>query len=102
MASERASRDQAGAPIQADYLIMTAAFRYALGRQSYIVGHVADWIIRYADCMPEHDALRIIKEIDEQAEDGSLGMDMDKACWRRVQEMLRASLTRDGGAREAS
>ena len=88
------ARAQHGEPVAApaDYLIMTASFRYALGRQSYIVGHVADWIERNADAMPVADAERIIREIDEQAESFGLGMDMDAERWRRVQERLRVSL----------
>ncbi len=79
-------------PVQADYLIMIAAFRYALGRMSYMVEHVASWIEQHADTMPENDAQLIIKEIDEQALLGSLGMEMDERVWRRLQARLRLSI----------
>ena len=93
-------RAQQLAPVQADYLIMVAAFRYALGRMSVIVEHVASWIEKHADTMPESDAQLIIKEIDEQARLGSLGMEMDVLRWRCVQARLRESLSSPVGAGE--
>ena len=71
---------------------MIAAFRYALGRKTYIVDHVASWIEAHAGQSRESDARLIIREIDEQARLGSLGMDMDEKRWRCVQARLRATL----------
>ena len=76
----------------ADDLIMIAAFRYALGRQSYIVAHIASWIEQHAGQIRDSDARLIIREIDEQAAAGSLGAEMDKRRWRCVQARLRARL----------
>jgi hypothetical protein len=85
-------RSQQLEPVPADYLIMIAAFRYALDRQSYMVEHVASWIGKHADTIPEHDARLVIREIDEQARLASLGMEMDERVWRRLQVKLRASI----------
>ncbi len=89
------SRAQHAPFFLADDLIMMAAFRYALGRQSYMAAHVASWIEQHAGQIRESDARLIIRGIDEQAAQGSLGMEMDERRWRRVQARLRAGLKTD-------
>lgn len=72
-----------------DRLIAIAAFRYALGRASYIVSHVADWLIANRDQLSAHDRALIVREIDEAAMIGRLGHDCDIRDWERVREAMQ-------------
>lgn len=72
-----------------DRLIAIAAFRYALGRASYIVSHVADWLIANRDQLSVHDRALIAREIDEAAEHNRLGHDCDVRDWQRVREAMQ-------------
>lgn len=73
----------------ADDLIAVAAFRYALGRQTYIVGYVAGWLIANKDAL-RRDAALFVREINEADARGALGADMDRAEWMRVREAFAA------------
>lgn len=83
-------------------LMVIAAFRYCLGRQSYIVGDCADWLIeQWPNIRPsmraviERDLRAELKRDDEARQRGDsyhpLGMDMDRAEWLRVLAMIDAS-----------
>lgn len=72
-----------------DRLIAIAAFRYALGRASYIVSHVADWLIANRDQLTAHDRAMIVREIGEMAERDALGHDCDIRDWERVREAMQ-------------
>ena len=84
-----------------DGLMAIAAFRYCLGRQSYIVGDCEDWMIQQWPGFPpnvrqviERDLREAIQRDDDAREHGDqykpLGMDMDRACWLRVLAMIEA------------
>lgn len=79
-------------------LMVLAATRYCLGRQSYIVGDCADWLIEQWPNISENmrDLLRRdieaeFRRDDEARNDGReykpLGMDMDRKEWERVREL---------------
>ena len=70
-----------------DRLILIAAFRYALGRMSYMPSVVAGAIEQCWAELTEHDQRLIKREIDEAIERGHAGMDCDIATWRRVLEL---------------
>ena len=88
-------------------LMATAAVRYCLGRQSYIVGDCVDWLIEMRDAI-RPTALRIIErdireamvKDDEARERGSehlpLGADIDRREWERA----LAALATQGAAQE--
>jgi isocitrate/isopropylmalate dehydrogenase len=64
--------------------ILHCAFRYALGRMTYIVGFVADAVIHaWPNLSPQMQAM-IVREIEEAFYSGRGGMDMDRRQWRRV------------------
>jgi len=81
-----------------DDLLYLAAFRYALGRSSYIVGTIADELIK-ADLSDETKKL-IVREIKEADASENplgrrvgLGMSADRKEWLRVKEKFIKDLT---------
>lgn len=69
--------------------VCVCAFRYALGRKSYIVSTIADFLINNKEFLEKKDRELIIKEITEAEEVGRLGMEMDKEDWLKVREELK-------------
>jgi len=81
-----------------DIMVM-AAVRYCLGRQSYIVGMCADWLIKWWPDIDESCKLTIKRDIEEafKRDDESrarkykayhpLGMDMDRREWERARKL---------------
>ena len=78
-----------------DGLMAIAAFRYCLGRQSYIVGDCCEWLTEQWSSLPgnvrrviERDLREAIQSDDDARKRGEqykpLGMDMDRAGWLAV------------------
>lgn len=74
-----------------DSLVYLAAFRYALGRSSYITSVIADELLT-ANLL-DQDKKLIIKEINEA--EGKLGMDMDEKVWLEVRDTFEAEIKGD-------
>jgi hypothetical protein len=83
-------------------LMATAAFRYCLGRSSYIVGDCVDWLIaNWGNFAPAtRDLIRrelneAIREDDEQrwskAQHSRLGWDMDRERWMYARQQIDAA-----------
>jgi hypothetical protein len=64
--------------------ILHCAFRYALGRMTYIVGFVADAVIHAWPELSEQMRAMIVREIEEAISSGRGGMAMDQRQWQRV------------------
>lgn len=77
--------------IPADDLMVLAAFRYCLGRRSYIVGSCVDWLIENWDGIYDHRQ-NIIDEIEAAIENGYAGEECDVAQWRRILEVHDAHM----------
>ena len=84
-----------------DGLMAIAAFRYCLGRTSYIVGDCAEWLIEQWPSLPpnvrgviERDLRDAIKRDDEARATGEeyrpLGWDCDRVSWLRVMGAIEA------------
>ena len=67
-----------------DRLILIAAFRYALGRMSYMPSVVAGVLTQCWSSLTGHDQRLIKREIADAIERGHAGMSCDVATWRRV------------------
>lgn len=66
-------------------ITLSCAFRYALGRMTYVTSSVTSELIRLESQLPQTFKSRIAKEIQEyQDEHGSAGMDMDNREWNKV------------------
>lgn len=72
--------------IHADDLMVIAAFRYSLGRASYIVGACVDWILLNWKLLDANTQSLIVKEIKSAISDRAYGMECDKAQWQRILE----------------
>jgi len=81
-----------------DHLMVIAAFRYCLGRMTYIVGDCASWLIKiwpFISVQTQNIIKRDIEEAfardDEDRESGrdykALGHDCDRAQWERVRKL---------------
>lgn len=81
-------------------LMASAAFRYCLGRRTYIVGSCVDWIISNWEKFPENVKNLIERELEEAfGEDDKerlhianpdwlpLGHDCDRKDWERVRSI---------------
>lgn len=81
-------------------LMASAAFRYCLGRRTYIVGSCVDWIISNWEKFPESVKNLIQRELEEAfGEDDKgrlhnaddryrpLGHDCDRKDWERVRAL---------------
>lgn len=76
-------------------LIMFCAFRYALGRRTYIVEIVANYLQMNLKGAEAKKA--VIKEIDEAEKRGeeSLGMWFDRGQWLRLKRNFERDLAED-------
>ena len=79
-------------------LMVIAAFRYCLGRMTYIVGVCADWLVDKWPELPPHSRALIRTELerafvqdDEDRATGdsfkALGWDCDRAEWEKVRAL---------------
>lgn len=85
-----------------DHLMVIAAFRYCLGRSTYIVGECAAWLIKTWPLLNEQTKTIIQRELEEQFELDDiaraeqreykpLGWDCDRREWERVRKLWSAS-----------
>ena len=70
-----------------DNLMVIAAFRYCLGRASYIVGDCVDWLRQIWPELSDRDRRLIKKEIIEALSLGRAGHERDRYEWLKVMEL---------------
>ena len=70
-------------------ILFIAAFRYALGRMTYVAPTVAGMIKDNIDYLTGNTINLMIKEIEDGDARGGLGMDVDKEIWLRLKEELQ-------------
>lgn len=70
-------------------ILFICAFRYALGRSSYVVSEMCDLITANLDIFSDFTKKLFIKEITRALDTNNYGMEMDREYWIR----LRTSLT---------
>ncbi len=68
--------------------LIICAFRYALGRMSYITGTITDLLIKEKDSIHKDAKQLICKEIRYALEHDEAGMDCDRIRWRGLLEVL--------------
>lgn len=92
--------NRAPKPVKVDSLslneeiVLACAFRYALGRMTYVVDSVASEIERQAHRLPRKDLIRYANEIVIAIKDKHAGMDMDVKRWSQLRNNLLAELGR--------
>jgi hypothetical protein len=73
-----------GPKILTDPIILMSAFRYALGRASYIVGWVADELIAHRDALRPDWRQDTVREIRQAFGGDAAGWGIDAVTWQRV------------------
>ncbi len=68
--------------------LMVCAFRYAIGRKTYIVNTIADILIEHKDKLGDGARLGIVRDIHRDIAIENVGMECDKREWLRVLEAL--------------
>ncbi len=68
--------------------LLVCAFRYALGRRTYITATIADLLIKHKDKFDDNSIHVILRDIKRAFETNKYGMEMDKADWERVLDVL--------------
>ena len=82
-----------------DDLMVMAAFRYCLGRRTYIVSHCVEWFIKHWDNLESGTRYRIERELCEEivsdnrarereADYLPLGDDCDRESWVRLYRFI--------------
>ena len=80
--------------ISPDESILICAVRYALGRMSYIVGEVANYVFYKCKTLSKECIDIIIRDIEEELQryhnsGQMLGMECDEKLWTRLLELLK-------------
>lgn len=73
-------------------LFVYSAFRYALGRMTYIVSSICDVLIFLEPELSNSTKEKIIKEIDDAIINSHAGMKMDVEQWTRVKNAFQESM----------
>ena len=69
-----------------------AAFRYALGRKTYIVEDVTNDIMNNINNIPDSYLKRIKEEIIEAKNENRIGMKMDEKLWMELLNKINEKL----------
>lgn len=80
--------------MEAEEMILICAVRYALGRMSYIVGVVAEYVAVKQPELSKECINIIIRDIEEELKwyhdaGQTLGMECDERTWLRLLERLK-------------
>lgn len=62
-------------------LVIMGAHRYALGRRTYIVGSIIEWLKENWKYVNEHSRFVILRDTARELMIGDAGDDMDIKCW---------------------
>lgn len=77
------------------HLITLAIFRYALGRRSYVVSEITDWLKDNWEDIGPNTRKIILDEISDSLYLGSAGDPCDMKCWESVREMATKGYDED-------
>lgn len=73
-------------------IVLDCAFRYALGRKSYVTDAVSGIIIDCWDALPQERKDGYVRDIKEAIKNNEIGMESDKLSWQRIL-LLNEALT---------
>ena len=72
--------------------LVFAAFRYALGRKTYITSTVARIMMDHSQFLHPKDLRKYVTEIQEAIDSGEAGMDMDVEEWVALKKCLQSHM----------
>lgn len=65
-------------------ILLSCAFRYCLGRRTYVTSSCVEELLRLSDVLPDTFKYRTVKEIKEAEVEDNLGMAMDAEGWLKL------------------
>ena len=68
--------------------LMVCAFRYALGRKTYISKVISELLIKHKDKLSLSSRAVILRDIKRAFDTDNYGMEMDADVWLKLQEEL--------------
>ena len=68
--------------------IAVCAFRYALGRSTYVVGNVANILMRHSEFINAYERITMISEISKAIKKGKAGANCDIEEWNKLKIAL--------------
>lgn len=71
-------------------LMVLAAFRYCLGRRTYIVSSCVDWLIQYWSEIDENTKKIITEEVYDALVDKNAGDSCDVEDWERLMKFTHS------------
>lgn len=74
------------------HLITLGAFRYGLGRRSYYVGEIIEWLETYWHEIAPETKFTIIKEIEDAVLLDCAGDECDKEAWEKFLEIAHKTV----------
>lgn len=84
--------------VEVPAVVLMYAFRYALGRQTYAVGDMADQLLAHADALRPDWKGQIVRDIQEALRNDAAGHAMDRERWLEVHNAFVRQLHADPGA----
>lgn len=73
-------------------MVIIAAVRYCLGRQTYMPDTVTRWIMASVPCLPAEIAKILLRDINDQRRQYGLGDDCDVKTWETFESWLQGRL----------
>lgn len=73
-------------PLRDFQMMLLSAFRYSLGRKTYMSGVCVEWLEKYWDRMPKQYKEQIRNDIAHAIKHGLAGSDCDVAEWKKLLE----------------
>lgn len=68
--------------------ILFYAFRYGLGRMTYAVSTISEYLIRHKEWLTERSKRLIIQEITKAIDNDEAGHDCDIESWKKLRDAL--------------
>lgn len=76
-----------------DEWIIVSAFRYCLGRMTYIVSMMVEYLINVWDRLSQNTKDLILKEIKLAIEEGRAGSDIDVKEWEKILKLSQSKVS---------
>lgn len=76
-------------------IFIISAFRYALGRSTYVVPTIASIIYKNRESLDDNTIILIIQEIEEAEDRNGLGMECDSTTWLNLKISLEEYMKKE-------
>lgn len=73
--------------------LLVCAFRYALGRRTYITSHIADLVKKYGYALPHQVKKQMASDIEHAIEHDLAGDEMDVRVWQELRQWLTVEVS---------